>query len=169
MGADNGFERILFRCFAAVEEQFVACWRATDFDENFVVILCNRLWNLQNEFAGLIIQRVADDVPVFEVPRRIRFGIARGTVYELTKSGSSEKEYIGFCVNLASRLQHYCPQLGFLASARLGLPKAVLNKHGYQRIVATKIKGFPNEIVVVDKDEFEKLEPAVRKDLFAST
>jgi len=138
----------------------------TDFDENFVATLCNRLWNLKTFFAKEVLPLAADDVPVFEVPQRIRFGLARGTIYELTKSGSAEKEYIGFCVNLASRLQHYCPQLGFIASARLGLSKTILDANDYEKVVATKIKGFPKEIVIVDKNEFKRLEPAVRDELF---
>ena len=34
-------------------------------------------------------------------------------------------------------------------------------------MVATKIKGFPREIVIVDKDEISALDAALRKDLFS--
>src|SRR3954467_1384697 len=69
----------------------------------FVVNLCNRLWILKNNFHR-VVEKAADDVPVYEVPKKIRFGLARGTVYELRKGESGDTEYIGFCLNLASRL-----------------------------------------------------------------
>ena len=56
--------------------------------------------------------------------------------------------------------------MGFIASARLGFSDAVLARHGYTRVVATKIKGFPREIVIVDKKEFDALQESVRVDLF---
>ena len=136
------------------------------FDNQLVRMLCNRLWNLKNDFKEINIS-CTDSVPVYELPSKIRFGIGRGTIYELSVQNSTSKEYLGFCINLASRLQGYCPHLGFMASARLGLSQAVINKHGYIRVVATKIKGFPKEIVIVDKDEYLELDDVVRNDLFA--
>lgn len=135
------------------------------FTDDFVIHLCNRLWNLQNYFE-VVLRRAADEVPVFELPKRIRFGLARGTVYELTCRRTARKEYIGFCINLASRLQKYCPELGFIASARVGLPEEILKKHAYRKVVATQIRGFPKEIVIVDKDEFEELDLDTRETLF---
>jgi class 3 adenylate cyclase len=90
------------------------------FDDNFIAGLCNRLWNLKTHFAE-VVRKSNDQVPVTDVPRRIRFGLARGTIYELTRRNSQQREYIGFCINLASRLQKYCPDLGFIASARIGI------------------------------------------------
>lgn len=118
--------------------------------------LCNRLWNLKRNFKK-ILQRCSDDVPVFALPPRIRFGIARGTVLELTKQGSNESEFVGFCINLASRLQKYCPTLGFIGSARMQLSSSMLKTHGYKKIVATAIKGFPKEIVFVDENELNNV------------
>ncbi len=133
--------------------------------DRLVILLCNRLWNLKERFHQ-VVKRASGDVPVYEVPKKIRFGLARGTVYELRNSVNGESEFIGFCLNLASRLQGYCPQLGFIASARLGIPQKVLDEHGYIKVIATKIKGFPKEIVIVDKVEFEELDDAIRSDLF---
>lgn len=118
--------------------------------------LCNRLWNLKKNF-GNVLKRCADDVPVFALPPRVRFGLARGTVIELTRQDSKESEFVGFCINLASRLQKYCPELGFIGSARMQLPSEMLKTHGYKKIVATSIKGFPKEIVFVDKGELDGL------------
>jgi hypothetical protein len=70
------------------------------------------------------------------------------------------------CINLASRLQKYCAGLNFIASARLNMPSSILQKHNYMKVVATNIKGFPKEIVIVDRSEYAKLDPKVRQDLF---
>lgn len=131
----------------------------------FVGQLCNRLWDLKSTF-GEIVQRATETSPVVDLPQRIRFGLARGTVYELRRKGSRQKEYIGFCINLASRLQKYCPDLGFIASARIRLPEATREKSGYTRVVAKQIKGFPKEIVIVDQAEYEGLDAAVRDEYF---
>jgi class 3 adenylate cyclase len=120
---------------------------------------------LKSRFAE-VLKRVADDVPVLDLPARIRFGLARGTIYELTRANAQQKEYIGFCINLASRLQKYSPGLGFIASARIGLSDEVLTKHRYMKVVATKIRGFPEEIVVVDTSEFRKLDELHQKEFF---
>jgi hypothetical protein len=41
-----------------------------------------------------------------------------------------------------------------------------LDKHGYLRVVAKCIKGFPREIVIVDKAEWSTLDPSARDELF---
>ena len=136
------------------------------FSHSFLRVLCNRLWNLKTNFDS-VLEKCGDDVPVVDLPKRIRFGLARGTVFQLKYRNSSQTEYIGFCINLASRPQSYCPQLGFIASARLGLPNSLLEENKYVRVIAKKIKGFSNEIVIVDKSEFEELDKAVKDNLFA--
>jgi len=127
--------------------------------------LCNRLWNLKNYF-GKVIRKSSDQVPVMDLPERIRFGLARGTIYELKRKNSSQREYIGFCINLASRLQKYCPELGFIASARIGLSEGSLKENGYIKVIAKQIKGFPREIVIVDRNEFERLDTEIKNQLF---
>ena len=129
-------------------------------------VLCNRLWYLKGNFSR-VLERCAEDVPVVDLPRRIRFGLARGSVIELREATDDSTEYVGFCINLASRLQKYCPHLGFIASARMGLKQTDLDKHGYIKTVATAIKGFPEEIVLVDKREMADFEKE-NKQLFAS-
>ena len=133
--------------------------------EHNINVLCNRLWNLKHDFHA-VLAAIADDVPVLDVPSRIRFGLARGTVYELSRVGSTQKEYFGFCINLASRLQSYCPGIGFMASARLRLKEDVIRKNGYRRVVATKIKGFPKEAVIVDENEFTRLPKVLKEEYF---
>ena len=87
-------------------------------------------------------------------------------MYELRRPATTAREYIGFSINQASRLQAYCPELGFIASARLMIPDTVLKENGYRKTVATKIKGFPNELVIVDSNEYDALKDDLRKELF---
>lgn len=138
---------------------------ATDLNPSTLQALCNRLWNLKRTFEK-VVRKSLELVPVAELPRRIRFGVSRGAVYELRRPNTTAREYIGFCINLASRLQSYCPDLGFIASARLMIPDKELIENGYRKTVATKLRGFPSEIVIVDTVEYDSLPDEVREALF---
>jgi len=138
-----------------------------EFSSTFVTELCNRLWNIQNGFET-IRKKCVEDIPVYELPRGIRFGLSRGTVYELTNQKTREREYIGVSINLASRLHKYCSELAFIASARVEIPEVILNKFGYIKVIAVKVKGFPKEIVIVDKNEYSKLSEEIRNEIFES-
>ncbi|HLY00875.1 MAG TPA: hypothetical protein VKR56_00100 [Candidatus Cybelea sp.] len=131
-----------------------------EFSQNLV----NRLWNLQNWYPE-VLAKARIHVPVVELPSSIRFGLSRGTVYELTRRDGA-KEYIGFCINLASRLQRYCPELNFLASARINVEQSFLDAWRYKRVIAKSMRGFSREVVIVDQSEFERLDSRVRSDLF---
>jgi len=137
----------------------------SDFRDGFPVALCNRLYMLRRNFQQ-VLQKCTDTVPVFAIPKKIRFGLARGSVYELASNHGRQPEYIGFCINLSSRLQAYCPDLGFIVSARLKIPADKLSESGYKKVIATKIKGFPKELVLVDEDEYKSLGGEVRTALF---
>jgi class 3 adenylate cyclase len=141
--------------------------KSESFTQSFIYLLCNRLWNLKTHFAD-VVRKSTEQIPVADLPRRIRFGLARGTIYELKRRNSQQREYIGFCINLASRLQKYCPDLGFIASARIGLSQSRLEQYGYIKVVAKHIKGFPREIVIVDGNEYEKLDTEIKNHYFDS-
>ena len=138
---------------------------ASDFPAGTLQHLCNRLWTLKNRFDA-VVNRALEMVPVVEVPRKVRFGLSRGSVYELQAEGSTASEYIGFSINLASRLQKYCPELGFIASARLMLSNREIEKHGFMKVVATQLRGFADEIVLIDRVEYEALSEEIRTRLF---
>lgn len=137
----------------------------SDFREGFPLALCNRLYMLRKNFHH-VVKKCSDAVPVFAIPQKIRFGLARGSVYKLESLYGGTSEYIGFCINLSSRLQSYCPELGFIISARLKIPSKKLSDSGYKTVIATKIKGFPKELVYVDEDEYLKMNAEVRNNLF---
>jgi class 3 adenylate cyclase len=138
---------------------------SSDFPAGTLQHLCNRVWTLKNRFSA-VVDRALESVPVVEVPRKVRFGLSRGSVYELQTQVTTASEYIGFSINLASRLQKYCPELGFIASARLMLSDREIAKHGFMKVVATQLRGFANEIVVIDSMEYESLPEETRNQLF---
>jgi class 3 adenylate cyclase len=138
---------------------------ASDFPAGTLQHLCNRVWTLKNRFSA-VVDKALEMVPVMEVPRKVRFGLSRGSVYELQTQGTKGSEYIGFSINLASRLQKYCPGLGFIASARLMLSDREIMRHGFMKVVATQLRGFADEIVVIDSVEYEALSEETRKQLF---
>ena len=137
----------------------------SDFKTTTLSALCNRLWNLKKYF-GIVVKKSLEHVHIVQLPRRIRFGLSHGSVYELKKPKTIAREYIGFCINLASRLQSYCRDLGFIASARLMIPDSDLKKHNYMKIIATQLKGFENELVVVDANEYKNLSEEIRDNFF---
>lgn len=130
-----------------------------------ILYFINRCWNLKNSFLK-IVERCSEDVPVADLPRRIRFGFASGSVNKLTYRYSDRTEYIGYCINLASRLQSYCRELGFIASARIRFSNKIIQEHNYHKVWVKKLLGFPKEQVIVDKQEYEKLSASTKKELF---
>ncbi len=140
-------------------------WKYNDFKKEQLGLLMNRCWNLMVNFEELNLI-ANEDVPVMDIPQKIRFGISAGTIYKLTYEYSKSEEYIGYCINLASRLQSYSRELGFIVSGRLNPLKKDLEKNQYLKVVAKNIKGFPNEIVIVDKESYDHLDQEMRNELF---
>lgn len=116
-----------------------------DFSSTFVTYLCNRLWNIQN-FFGALRKKCSEDIPVFDLPHGIRFGLARGTIYELTNSRTRAREYIGVCINLASRLQKYCSEFAFMASARMQIADEILKKMVTLKLLLLSLKDFQRKL-----------------------
>lgn len=140
-------------------------WKYNDLKKGDIVHLINRLWILANNFSKVNL-KAGEEVPVFETPKRIRFGIAAGSVYRLTYKETEDEEYIGYCINLASRLQSYCREIGFIVSARLEVSDFLLQEFDYKKVVATQIKGFPQEIVIVDRNDYNNLDKTTKENLF---
>jgi len=130
----------------------------------FKVKLLNRLWNLQMAF-GKVNRKLYDIIPVGDLPSNIKIGIAQGSIFKLIEKDGSI-DFIGPCINLASRLVKYCPELNFIASARLDLNKEHLDKNGYVKTIAIELRSFENEIVIVDKDDFDSINEVDKERLF---
>lgn len=133
--------------------------------EGSILHLVNRMWNIKLCFANILAECAAE-VSIADLPRHIRLGFAAGAVYQLNHKYTRKTEYVGYCINLAGRLQSYCRDLGFMASAKVGFTPEALEQHGYIKVVATRIRGFPREIVIVDRKEFLALDEKIRNDLF---
>ncbi|MEM7291782.1 MAG: hypothetical protein AAF420_00140 [Pseudomonadota bacterium] len=95
-----------------------------------------------------------------KVPRRLRVGIARGQVLSI----GDGQDYVGPCINMASRLQ----KLGSLtfAVSRRGIdPRKCFSQGVAETLVQkrTRIRGIgESEVVLIFKDEFEMLDPNER-------
>ncbi len=119
-------------------------------------MLCNTVIGLRNicnkynrNFVPEMAKRMSD------VPRNLKCGVACGKVCSV---GDGE-DYVGPCINIASRLQKLS-NLGFCFSIRgidieEGMVRETAQKYMVKRV---PIRGIGrNELVVVRKPEFEKL------------
>lgn len=140
-------------------------WRYDDFSHEQIIKLINRFFNLKTLFS-IIVDRASQIVPVIDIPKNIRFGIAAGSVFKLTYNDSKKEEYIGYSINLASRLQGYCRDIGFIFSGRLNIGSNELDNNQYIKKIAINIKGFPREYVILDKGDYDDLDQAIKLELF---
>lgn len=92
------------------------------------------------------------------MPPSIRVGAARGNVYRVTNRYSGTEEFVGLPLNLAARMEGYCKDLGFMASAR-DVPESDLEGTGFIRVeTSAKPSGFAeSESVIVDRLDFQRL------------
>lgn len=141
-------------------------WKYNDFTEQQKLDLISEFWLLKLKFKR-IVKKISEDIPLIDIPKRIRFGISAGTVYKLTYQNSLREEYIGYSINLASRLQNYCSDIGFIVSGRLNINSSDLEGGQYIKVVAQKIKGFPHEVVIIDQQEYEELDKNIKQQLFS--
>lgn len=98
------------------------------------------------------IQRWETEWMLSNLPKEIRVGIATGPVQPLTTLDFFESpkvvDYVGYCINLAVRLQDHCPELGFLIHEPIK-PKL----RGLLKLEAHGMKGASREpVYVIDKD-----------------
>ena len=126
--------------------------------------LVNMLWNLQ-KFFDKVNRKLYTKIPLGDLPPKIKFGIAQGTIYRLTEPDGSQ-DFIGPCINLASRLVKYCPEINFICSGRLDINDEDLIDFGYLRIFAKELRSFENDQVIIDKNDYAKVSQEDKKRLF---
>lgn len=142
-------------------------WLLPEEDEgqlSFLLALLSRLYIARRSF-GDVVETFKDDFGLPRMPDKVRIGLAAGEIVRLN-SVAGEEEFVGFPINLASRLQGYCRGLGFLASARIGIPSEFLEEHGFQKVYAKRLRGFSKEVLIVDKADFYSLSSKERAFLF---
>lgn len=126
-------------------------WVCKEPDVDFGPEFCNQVVLMMREFQ----QQLAVEMPkceklwkVQELPCRVRVSITSGSVYALRPphsftSWTDPQDFVGYCINLAVRLQNHCREVGFLMhhSIQPEMP-------GLVRMVAKGIKGARNETVL---------------------
>jgi len=133
-------------------------------DPSLKMDIINDLYNVQLRF-DRINERMYDIIPIADLPEKIKFGIAQGTIYKLVDT-SGQIDYIGPCINLASRLVKYCKEVNFICSARLDIPSEQIQKNNYMKVIATSLRSFENEIVIIDKSDYKRIPEDERKRIF---
>lgn len=133
-------------------------------NDSFKIKLINRLWNLQLHY-NYINKHLYERIPIGDLPTTVKFGIAKGTLYKLTEKDGTN-DYIGPCINLASRLVKYCQEINFIASARLDISKEKLIEHGYFRIIAKELRSFENEIIFIERKDYDRINEPDKLRLF---
>jgi class 3 adenylate cyclase len=125
-----------------------------NFLANTIVSLNNVCGNQYVEFYEKAAKRYVDP------PDRLRCGIARGFVFPI----GGGLDYVGACINLASRLQNF-NGLSFAFSVR-GLDLDAFAKSAKKNFVVTKcdVRGIGNrELIAILKEEFEELSDEQKK------
>jgi|SRR5579884_2973543 len=135
-----------------------------EFTEQFCTDIVIAMRALQVRFATL--------VPEWErkwrtrgLPKRARFGISMGLIYGLLNSYTIIKgdpvDYVGYCINLAVRLQDHCRELGFLIHETLH-PKMP----GLVRLCTKDMKGAQAENVLAFEIDVKHVPDSVLKRKF---
>lgn len=139
-------------------------WNAEDMD---MVMICNILIivrNITSRYGSVFIPEIKKHLS--HVPKSLRCGVARG----LACSVGNGEDYVGPCINIASRLQKLS-ELGFCCSKRGidledGMPKEIGERF---MVKSVPIRGIgEGELVIVRKADFERLrkrDKAVFKDV----
>lgn len=139
-------------------------WDATNMNIGMMcnILIVNR--NICNRYSSNFVPEIKKHLT--DIPTSLRCGVARGMVCSV---GNGE-DYVGPCINIASRLQKLS-KLPFCFSRRgLDFEKGMLEETASRYMVkSVSIRGIgEKELVVVRKAEFEKLprrDKAIFKDV----
>lgn len=133
-----------------------------------------RVKNIPQSFCNLVVQIMRNfqkqllvQLPIWQkdrrvnkMPRQARFGIATGLVYALRPPHSfttltDPVDYVGYCINLAVRLQDHCPEAGFLVHGNLH-PEVP----GLKFLEAINMKGSQTEPVAIFSEDLARVSPS---------
>jgi class 3 adenylate cyclase len=136
----------------------ILIWLADDkveFTEEFCTGLVTAMRALQARIAA-VVPEWEKKWRIHSLPKNARFGIAIGTLYPLCDSSTgffyNIVDYVGYCINLAVRLQDHCREVGFLVHETLH-PKIP----GLVRLEAIGLKGAQVEPVFAFETDIKKL------------
>lgn len=131
--------------------------------EDFPQQFCNSVVASMRGFQRRLTEQLPGwekDWRVHKLPKRLRIGIASGIVYALRPphaitSWTDPIDYVGYCINLAVRLQSHCPDLGFLVH-RVLHPEIA----GMEFCEAIPMKGTQAEPVALFTEDRQRLSKA---------
>jgi class 3 adenylate cyclase len=146
----------------------IMIWLANDsgeFSDQFCTDLVIAMRALQTRIA-IIVPEWEKKWRVVGLPRRARFGISAGLVYALREPSSgifqnSPADYVGYCINLAVRLQDHCREVGFLVHETVHP-----NISGLVRLEALGMKGTQVEPVLAFETDLKNVVDGVFKTKF---
>lgn len=136
-------------------------WDTRNMDEELICNVVAVLYDICDAYKNKFY--VKERKKVSEPPQQLRCGIARGQVYSI----GNGQDYVGPCINIASRLQ----KLSFLTFcfSRRGFDiKKHMDKFYHNKFIekCVTIRGIgENELIWIDKKEFNQL-PDEEKELF---
>lgn len=137
-------------------------WDVTDSEvkdlRNIILSALEITENYQNGFFPKI------KLEVGSPPANLRCGIAKGTVYSI--GNGDGQDYVGTCINLASRLQKlHLPGIRFAFSS-IGIPKEAFSPSENRFIkCSVDIRGIGENVIFILKREYDNLDKAQRKKL----
>jgi class 3 adenylate cyclase len=147
-------------------------WRIKQWARDRMIDLPNRLWEFSHQFEK-ISRKYSNGLPGLRFPMKIRFGLSAGNIRwrkpnksRLRTRDSGIMECRGRVINLASKLQSYCRDLGFIASARLKIHRRVWEDNKYILLHATRLPGVDSEAVYVHEGDYVRLSPLSKKRYF---
>lgn len=130
-----------------------------DFDTEFCEGVIQNMRSYQQALQEEL-KRSEKEWRVSRLPKRVKVGIATGIVYGLKEQALLAPivpvDFVGYCVNLAVRLQNYVPELGFLVHGSLHPQLQQMT-----RMRATKLKGSQIEDVFVFEEDLRRVPKSV--------
>lgn len=144
-------------------------WACKEPGADLDTVFCNRVALMMREFQETLavhLPKLETELRVQGLPQRVRVSITSGGVYALRPPHSftmftEPRDFIGYCINLAVRLQSHCREVGFLMhySIQPDMPDLV-------QLVAKGIKGARKEKVFVFAEDLANVSPTVLKRRF---
>lgn len=146
---------------------FLFIWKRDGIEDLEILSLLNRLRTWRRNFSkfNAIVRKDNVPVPSDVMPSNIRVGISSGLLRRIKYHGVEKYEWVGKDINLATRLQSFCKELGIIAHG-LNIDNETLKIWGWTHVTASNIRGIGNVGVAVDPVEFKRLPKKIRDSLF---
>lgn len=124
--------------------------------------LMNFCWNMvrgqkesyENEFLPQLLRKIKP-IQTCEYPKHLRISLSLGHALKYVQGELNE--YVSECINIASRIINYNPELYFMAHSNLVTNEEDLQGKYVQKLL-TQVKGIDKPICAyIDKDDFNDL------------